>query len=434
MSARYAPPDLVALAEPEPALSAIPEAAVQLAWARGHFDGSDLKTTDGERVEVLDPGQINRDSGADLSFAVVRVGDLIWSGDIEIHRTSAEWLAHGHAEDPAYDRVVLHVVLSADRTTGSLCRSDGSRLPELVLLPHLSVSLAALLHDVHTRPHSPPCASPVSTSRRARTPLPAPPSTWLPELGLRRLHARAHALSDRFRARPDLDALLAERVFRALGYHANADTMETLAGRMRLDELRTLREPEAIRDRLLAAAGLDPSPLFEDPEVPAMPPESWRRGGRPANAPRHRIAQAARLIAPGGVLARGGLDELRASLHRPASALVDWLRRPAEGDAPRLGASRARDIVVNALLPVLLLDAEAREAPGVAERVAELARGLPAPNDRVLRDFAAAGIAATTALDALGLHALADDLCAEGRCARCAIGQRLAPALLRETG
>ena len=414
------------VSEPEPGLAAVPEAAVQLAWARGQFTPADLRTTDGERVEVLAPGRLNRDSGPDLSMAVVRVGDLLWSGDVEIHRTSADWVAHGHHLDPAYDRVVLHVVLSADRATGSLCRADGSRLPELVLLPHLSVSLARLVRDTPTRSDGPPCA--------VAAPLPSPPDGWLASLGLGRLRARARGLAERYRAHPDLDALLARRVFRALGYHANADAMETLAGRLDLGALRALGTPGAIRAHLLDASGLGPSTLFTPRTRSPMASENWRRGGRPANAPRHRIAQAARLVAPGGVLARGGLDALRAALDRPVGERVGALRRPAEGPSPRLGAARARDVVLNALLPVALLDAEQREAPGAADRVAELAMALPAPSDRTVRAYAQAGLAVRSALEALGVHALADRLCAEGRCARCAIGQRLAPALSGESG
>ena len=416
-------PDLVA--EPEPPLAAVPEAAVQLAWARGQIDASDLRTTDGQRVEVLDPGRINHDSGPDLSLAVVRIDDLVWTGDVEIHRTSADWKAHGHHHDAAYDRVVLHVVLSADRTTGSLRRADGSRLPELVLLPHLSVSLASLVRTAYAPADGPPCAM----SGAAAT----PPAGWLGELGVRRLRSRADALARAYGRTPDLEALLARRVFRALGYHANADAMEALASRVDLGALRALGDPVAIRDHLLAAAGLGPPSLFASDAAPAMLRESWRRGGRPANAPRHRIAQAAGLLARDGVLARGGLDALRSYLTRPAADLVEWLRRPPPDGAPRLGAARARDVVVNALLPVLLLDHDTREPAGPPSAVWELARAVPAPSDRVLRAYGSAGVQARSALDALGVHALADDLCAEGRCARCAIGRRLAPGLLRET-
>ena len=138
------------------------------------------------------------------------------------------------------------------------------------------------------------------------------------------------------------------------------------------------------------------------------------------------------MFAPGGVLARGGIDALRHAATGPAVGLVEWLRPDA--DARRLGASRARDIVANALLPTLTLDGEQREDPSVLPHVVRLARELPAPSDRRVRAYAKAGIRAAHALDALGIHALADGLCAEGRCARCAVGQRLAPALSGESG
>ena len=415
----FLPPAAATIGEPDPPLTAVPEHAVQLAWVRGHFDRSTLRTTDGEPVDVIRPGRLNRDSGPDIRGAVVRIGGIVWAGDIEVHRTSGDWERHRHHTDPAYDCVVLHVVLGADGATGAVARADGSRVPELVLLPHLTVSLSRLMRDAHTPADGPPCA-------RA-TPLPSPPTGWLDALGADRLRRRAHALGEAYSALPDLDVLMARRVFRALGYEANADAMETLASRLDLARVRTLPDDGARVAHLLTAAGLNDAGLFSLDAAVArpMPREAWRRGGRPANAPATRIHQAARLLAPDRLLGRDGLARSRDLDDLPA--LVEWLRVPAARG--RLGAARARDIVANAVLPVWLLDGEQREDAGAVERVTRFARAMSAPSDRVLRAYADAGVQSSSALAALGVHQLAASLCAEGRCARCAIGREIAPAL-----
>ena len=409
------------VAEPDPAPTAVPEHAVQRAWADGRFRQTGLATTDGEPVELLSLGRINRDSGPDIRDVCVRIGDLVWAGDVEIHRTSAEWRRHGHDRDPAYDRVVLHVVLAADGDTGTVTRHDGSRVPELVLLPHLTVSLARLVRDHHAPADGPPCA----VGGRA---LPSPPDGWLEGLGTARLQARADAVAGQFGRVPDLPALLARRVFRALGYEANADAMETLADRADLATLRATDAPTR-QALLLNDAGLAPSGLFEPALGVPMPAASWRRGGRPANAPRTRIAQAARLFEPGRLLGRDGLARSRELATVPE--LVDWLRVPPADHGQRLGRARAAAVVTNALLPVWLLDGEQRGDASVPAHVRRVARALPVRPDRVTRAYADAGIAAASALEALGVHQLADALCDEGRCARCALGRRLAPGLAR---
>lgn len=73
--------------------------------------------------EILQVGKHNIHAGPDFSEAKLCVGRLILAGNVEIHRKASEWLAHQHQKDPAYDNVILHVVLEADcdifhRTTG----------------------------------------------------------------------------------------------------------------------------------------------------------------------------------------------------------------------------------------------------------------------------------------------------------------------------
>ena len=415
------------MAEPAQAIARVPEAAIQDAWVHGLFDASALRTTDGQPVAVVQRGRLNRDSGPDVTDARVQIGGVLWAGDVEVHTVSGAWHAHGHHLDPAYDRVVLHVVLGADRQTGTLRRADGSALPELVLLPHLDRSLRALLRAFYLQPRrAPHCAS-----RWAEVPEPVR-RDWIRQLGAERLHDRARALGRAYGQRPDLDRLLVGRAFRALGYEANADAFETLAGRLPLSRLRTLDGP-AVHAAILSASGLARSDLFVDApgDLPPMRAEAWKRGGRPANAPLRRIAQAAAWLAPGGPFRRDAVAELAEAVEAGHRAALDRLRAtPPDGSAP-LGAARAARVLADAVLPVLLVDAEQREAPGLAAAVGEVFAALPPASDRVVRQFADAGLRPRSAAEVQGAHQLARAYCDEGRCARCAIGQALYPALAR---
>ena len=437
---------LVRLAEPEAralvvsesraVLDAVPEAVVQHAWGRGLFDRDALRTTEGEAVRVVHTGRLNRASGPDFSGATVDIGGLRWAGDVEIHRASADWERHSHHTDPAYDRVVLHVVLSADARTGTLRRSDGSALPELILLPHLDRRLAHVVRDLAAGPD----AAPRCRARWSGVP-DALASTWIRALGAERLRGRARALGFAYAATPDLGVLLVRRVFRALGYADNADAMETLAARLPLARLQTLGAAD-VHAALLGAAGwLDPLdlPARDDAArlVPGLVPmarEAWRAGGRPANAPRRRLAQAAALLAPGGALhsdavARFADAALAGSVADGRTAVLDLLRPGTPDGGPRAGLDRARDAFVNAVAPVLLLDADLRGDLDLDARVHAIAASLPAPRDRIADAFREAGARVATAVEAQGVHALARDFCDEGRCARCAVGRHLWPGL-----
>src|SRR5690606_28142556 len=127
---------------------------------------------------------------------------------------------------------------------------------------------------------------------------------------------------------------LFERVLRALGYAKNADPMEALARAVPLARLRRhadLRDVEAL---LLGGAGLIPSPrellgadratadyamdlrerfdrLHAAEPIRLLHPTVWKRARlRASSLPTRRIAQAAALVGPGGVLHRDPVPDL----------------------------------------------------------------------------------------------------------------------------
>ena len=92
----------------------VPEALVHDLWLAQQFLRAGLATVSGDPVGVLHPGTPNTDAGPDFRAARIRIADVEWFGDVEIHLRSADWLAHRHHLDPRYDSVILHVTLSAD--------------------------------------------------------------------------------------------------------------------------------------------------------------------------------------------------------------------------------------------------------------------------------------------------------------------------------
>lgn len=114
------------------------EKLLQKIWLRGEFDRDAAKLLDGRALRIVHPGKWNLLGGPDfksarLSFA----GAAEICGDVELHLRAQDWAAHNHANDPAYDNVVLHVVLFPPEA-GHVTRGVGGReIPILVLLPLL---------------------------------------------------------------------------------------------------------------------------------------------------------------------------------------------------------------------------------------------------------------------------------------------------------
>ncbi|MEM8600041.1 MAG: DUF2851 family protein [Bacteroidota bacterium] len=461
----HAPPVRIDLHEPDARVAHVPEAVIQEVWQQRRFDATDLRTTDGAQVTILDPGTLNTDGGPDFRAAHLRLSmpdglTLDWRGDVEVHRTSGEWLVHRHHEDPRYDRTVLHVVLCEDAHTGTLPRHDGTTLPEVVLYPRLQTSLRRLLHDFYAQSHPDfPCAPTVE-----RVPAPVKRDE-IRRLGLERIRAKTAMMARAYAITPNLDELLYRQTLRALGYSPNADAMHNLALRVPLATLRTCRDPRDAEALLVGAAGLLPSHhalvaadahtaayaldlrarfavADEREPVRRMSAVEWQYFRlRPANFPLRRIAQAAALTRQGGLFHTDALGALCSAVHapKPVAALRHLVRQRAPGsfwdahvrldrrlakDLPAaIGQARADVVLTNALLPVLLLHAAQTNDAALDARVLDVYDALPAPRDALLRTYRRYGFTLTNALDAQGVQQLHRSRCTQGGCLVCGIGQ-----------
>jgi len=119
-----------------------------------------LTTDDGRTVEIIQPGFWNHGGGPDFTRAVVRfrkdekADDDATIGNVEIHLRPADWNAHGHHADAAYDETILHVVWEAKSGKAFFpATASFRRVPQVVLgtqliapWPELKPLGASLLH------------------------------------------------------------------------------------------------------------------------------------------------------------------------------------------------------------------------------------------------------------------------------------------------
>jgi len=448
----------VALQEPEPDVQ-VPEALVHDLWQHQRFDPDKLTTTDEEPVRILHPGRPNSDAGPDFLNAHVRIGDVDWRGHVEIHTTSGDWFEHDHHTDPRYDSVVLHVTLHADVWTGGLLRADESTVPEIVLYPRLDTPLRELLHAFHTRGNADelPCAP-----RWADVP-DQKKRDWVTHLAHERMSRKRTQLAEPSETR--LAERLHEHLFAGLGYAKNNEPMTTLARRLPLSLVRSVEEPRNREALHLGVAGLLPEPedlldadrdtadyamdlrdryrrLQVQFDVLEMEATSWTFFRlRPNNFPPLRIAQAAAWYADDALLADDPLEHLRSALtsENLTSALIEtlgatppsfWrthyhLTKAASEHEPGLGSSRRETLLVNAVVPTLLHDADRRGDADQSKAALDVLRSLSAPRDRVVRRFKELGTAPDSAFEAQGLHQLYREYCTRGGCLECDIGQHL---------
>jgi hypothetical protein len=250
------------------------ERVVQKIWLREDFARDRATLTDGRAVQIRSVGAWNLLGGPDFYGARVVIAGQEITGDIEVHFHQADWRAHQHAADPAYARVVLHVVLFPP-SEGELPaqHADGRVLPTLVLLPLLHRDLEEYASDD---------ALEIITARdqwERFAALAAEP------IDQRRAIMRAHA-----QRRWQQKVHFAQRRIAQLGWMeaAHQTALEILG----YQKNRAAFLAVATHYPLARwGAGIEPAEIFASSDV------SWRRQGiRPANHPLTRLRQYQRWV------------------------------------------------------------------------------------------------------------------------------------------
>ncbi len=369
------------------------ELELQARWAAGDWEGPWLEAAGGP-ARVAFAGTWNRGAGPDFRGAILldREGRAR-RGDVELHCRPSGWRAHGHAGDPAYADVALHVVGRGGRGSGG---------PPVAVLPAAGPGEPPRREPAGWK--KPPCARP------ARAPDPAELEALLEQLALRRLRAKT-ALQRRRIAELGPARAGAAALARALGQPRNADLLERAL--LAAGDGRALPGASAIETAIGAESAHG----------------GWRRGRGAADRPAGAAAALAAL-----------LGKWREGAERPeaVAARIALGGRAGAGELllPGLiGPARAARIAGDFAAPFALaaLAAGALDPGGLgggeppAARIARL--WLDGPDARHLRTRTLRGrIEAMLPPDSRGTRARSQALlelergwCAHGACAICPV-------------
>jgi hypothetical protein len=133
--------------------SKIHEDLLRHLWSGQYLDAERLATIDGRFLKVIQPGTLNRGSGPDFRDAIVVLEGKTLRGDIEFHRSIADWKAHSHDVDAKYNSVILHVVLRGNSDVTSTLSASGRPIPVLMIEQYLSYPLEKILEHTMRDEH-----------------------------------------------------------------------------------------------------------------------------------------------------------------------------------------------------------------------------------------------------------------------------------------
>ena len=347
----------------------LPERLLWKLWKRRAARQSEFRTGAGTRMRVLYPGRSGTSAGPDFRDALLEVeGVGLVRGDVEIHRRQQDWDAHGHGEDPNYSGVVVHAVLDVQADETPL--HSGASAPV--------VSLSELLAETEdpTGDDTSECgAAQELWELLSRRGYPRPGSVdeaaaLLDRAGDDRFRRKA-ALLGRIVAEQGPEQTLYEALLEGLGYRHNQQPFVRLAQASPVDALRraarrVLAQQRAmvLRHWLLTLAGLNDGAPGKLPAGlgPPMDRKEWHLFRvRPSNHPAVRIAGASELLARH--LDRGLVAGLAEAAKCPKQLVVALSVEGGDGGASLIGTGRARDLAVNAVLPLLHSESGGEKSP-----------------------------------------------------------------------
>jgi len=423
------------------------EQLLHYVWKHKMFPLQELSTTDGKRVEVIDAGLHNSNSGPDFFNAKVKIDGTLWVGNVEIHDRASDWFLHGHDKDAAYDNVVLHVVGVADRQA---VNSRGETMPQMELAVPRQVS--DNYEELLATDHYPPCYKMIPSLSRLTV------HSWMAALETERLEAKTRAIEARAAAaKGSWEDAYFITMARNFGFGINGDAFEEWARCVPLQAVAHHRDdlfqveaifmgqaglldiaavPERYRDEA-EREGYFPRMRNEYLYLQhkfGMQPMSYERWRflrlRPQNFPHIRISQLATLYHG----RRAGLSQLlecetveQLSELLATSVTPYWETHYTFGSTScrtqkHLSAASLNLLMVNTAIPMLFAYGRHASKDALCDRALTLLEQLKAENNYITRMWQQCGLPVMNAGDSQALIQLKKEYCDRRECLRCRFG------------
>jgi len=416
------------------------ESVLHFIWKHQYYNISKSVLDSGDSVIVLAQGISNLNAGPDFGQAKLKIKNVEWNGDVEIHIKSSDWNAHKHQFDKAYNKVILHVVWEKDK---EVMREDGTFLPTLELNKlvdkKLLVKVDSLINSIATIS----CASQLELVSEITI------IDTIQKALVKRLQRKAQVvIKELDYAKGDWEEVAYRQYMRQMGMKVNGDTFYDLALLLPYKLIRkyshSLKSIEAL---LFGASGLLHS-AKEDAYIKELKkeyehlavkhglnrklnPAQWKfLRLRPSNFPTLRIAQVASLLSSSTSLFKLFTEflmeeELFQRLGNKTSSYWKSHYRfsaEAKNKVPVFGKTSADLVLLNVVAPLLAAYSLHVDGQKYIERAVKLAEHLKPEQNRILKEWKAVGIKAKSGAESQALIELYNEHCKNKSCLTCGIG------------
>lgn len=413
------------------------EALLHYIWKHNLFAQKEYIADSGEKITIINPGQHNKDGGADFSNARIKINDTAWAGNVEIHVKATDWHNHRHQENPAYNNTILHVVDQAD---GKCITSSGRLVPTITL--QYDRSIRAKYHQLMLSENNIRCTESLPKLDLSITPF------WLSALAVERLREKTLSIRELLNQKGNSwEESFYIHLAGGFGLKTNLLPFELLAKSTLLKivakHAHDLFQLEAL---FFGQAGF----LDEEPEdvytaklkeeynylrklhgLKSIDKYIWKfMRLRPSNFPTIRIAEFCALIYRSrGLFSRliecGTIRELYDLLDGEVSDY--WKDHYVFGKntvrkKKAIGNNTKDLLIINCIIPFTFVYGDYKNNDDLKEKALLFLEALGAEKNHITRQWEQLGISARHAADSQALIHLTKNYCTPGKCLDCQIG------------
>ena len=412
-------------------------------WQFRLYDQTELLTTGGQVIRVINGGFPHQDAGPDFGNAKLLIDDTTWAGNVEIHINSSDWGLHQHQSDESYDNVILHVVYEDDEP---VYRNDGTLLPTLVLNGKIAAKVFEKYQDLIHSGHHFPCEPQIKEVDSFVV------DGFLSRILVERLAQKSEEVFLRLaELNGNWDETFYHFIAKNFGFKVNALPMQMLAQSLPQSLFAKHKDdPMQIEALIFGQAGFlnqtfdDEYPnrlkmeyafLQKKYQLEPLNLSLWKfLRMRPQNFPTLRLAQFSALIIASNhlfskILAVKEVSDLRRLLEdlpvNPFWETHYHFNKETEKVSLQLGKSSIDNILINTVSLFLFAYGKYTDQHNYQTRAFYLLESMAAENNVIVKQYIGAGVALKSAYQSQAVLQLRKYYCNEKRCLNCGIGLKV---------
>ncbi|WP_036879285.1 DUF2851 family protein [Xylanibacter oryzae] len=423
------------------------EQLLHYVWKHKIFPLKELTTTNGQQIEIIDPGLHNTNAGPDFFNAKIKIKDTLWVGNVEIHDKSSDWYLHGHDRDDKYNNVILHVAGLIDINVKT---KDGKYIPQMQL--DIPQDVKENYRDLLSTDTYPPCYKIIPDLSSLMI------HSWMAALQTERLEQKTEAIKKRVElCNGSWEDGYFVTLARNYGFGINGDAFETWAlnvplhdvahhrddlfqieaifmgqaGLLELDTIPEKYQKDALEEGYFTKLRNEYLYLAHKFGLKPMDGSLWKfLRLRPQNFPHIRISQLANLY----YLHKAGLsniietdtvthlEEMLKTAVTPYWENHYTFGSKSETNEKHLSPFSLNLLIINTAIPILFAYGRHMSNEALCERAFELLEQLKAENNYIIRMWKECGLDVKNAGDSQALIQLKKEYCDKKDCLRCRIG------------